>query len=204
MKMKSALSILASIALAAALVIAGFVTTEGSPPHPSEPNPPPGYRVDGVGYDLQGNPCYSYVRVDYDPGPPIEVNEEGIRAGDVYHDQLMTRLQTSTPYKYWRLAVHWVGRPEAAPPLTIDNVFVHVYVSRPEIVTAMQAVLKVVWDYDPQVPLVGFIFHEPTSMYGEANVYLSDFPGIDWQAVGRDFAAKGSVRLGESGHLCLY
>lgn len=205
MRARKILTIVAATALVAA-VVAGVGLAAATVPDGTVSEPPAGYAFRPVAMDSAGNITYGYVRID-DEAPAVEENEQSLliaQARDQYRDNLRARLEAETPYEYWRVSPGPVGFPESGLPLTMENVCVHVYVTRDDIVTAMRDILPIVVDYDPKLNRVGFIFHVPTAMYAEADVYVSELADIDWDKAALEVREQGRTKLGQQGHIALY
>ena len=207
MSWKKTFTVLGAAALLAGLLVCVGLAAGPTPESPG-PNPPPGYRVDQVTYDSEGRPWYSYVKIGTDETPPVEEDEQSVlkaQALQAYRDALRVRLETETPYTYQRISPTAIGYPTAPLPLRMDDVFVHVYVERPQIVPAMRDVLRVVLEYDPKLNRVGFIFCSPTAMYAEACVYVSEVSAIDWEKATLELEqGQTFVKLAGEGHIAIY
>jgi hypothetical protein len=202
LRQNKVLAAIGSAMLVAAL-LAGVGLAAATPPDLPESGSAPGSRLAQIGLDSQGHATYGYVPIVQDEAPSEAVNDDCVRAVEKYRDELRARLTAETPYKYWKLAPAAVGYPTAVPPLVMDNVFVHLYATRDEIIPAMRAVLRVVLDYDPKLNLVGFVFHSSAAMYGEAHVYVSEAASIDWNGAARELQQQSHVKLGEQGFIAI-
>jgi hypothetical protein len=200
------LAVLGAGALLVGLLV-GVGLAAGSTPESPGPNPPLGYYVGEVTYDAQGRPMYTYVRIGEELTPPAEEDKQSVlraQAFQVYRDALRARLEAETPYRYSQLAPGAKGDP-APLPVQMESVFVHVFVERPQIVTAMRDILPVVLSYDSTLNRVGFIFQVPTAMYAEAGVYVSEVADIDWDKAAQELEqGETFVRLASQGHIAIY
>ena len=207
MRWKKTLAVLGAAALLGALFVGVGLAADPTSESPV-PNPPPGCYIDQVTYDSEGRPMYGYVRIGTEEPPPVEEDEQSVlraQALKAYRDVLSARLEAETPYRYWKLAPGPTGDITAPLPLQMESVFVHVYVERPGIVTAMRDILRVVLDYDSTLNRVGFIFHVPTAMYAEACVYVSEAADIDWDKAAQELEqGQTFVKLASQGHIGIY
>jgi len=204
---KKTLAVLGAAALLSALLVG--VGLAADPTSESLcPNPPPGYYVGEVTYDAQGRPMYGYVRIGAELPPPAEEEEDRAQRAQImqgYRDALRAKLEAETPYRYGRVSPGALEDPAALLPVQMENVFVHVYVERPQIVAAVRDIIPVVLGYDSTLNRVGFIFEVPTAMYAEACVYVSELADIDWDKAARELEqGQTFVKLASQGHIGIY
>jgi hypothetical protein len=203
MSLRKVLSVSAAAVLVASLLVwAGLAAA--TPPNMPDSPPPPGLQLAQIGLDSEGNATYGYVPIVPEEPPP-KANDASVAWVQNYGDALQARLEADTPYRYWKLAPGAEGYPAKAPPLQMESVFVHVFVERPGIVTAMRDILRVVLDYDSTLNRVGFIFHVPTAMYAEACVYVSEVADVDWAKAAQELEqGQTFVNLASQGHIGIY